>query len=75
MARTNITCTRCGRAPRGRRDLARWNATVRRGVITETNCPDCLTTAEDLEAQISEATTTYGKDVFGRFIGTPKGVA
>lgn len=75
MTHLNYTCSRCGRAPRGRRDLAKWNVDVRRGVVTSIICLDCQTAAEYLEAEVNEATTIYGTDSFGRLIGTPKEVA
>lgn len=52
-----------------------WNVDVRQGVIVQHLCPACQSPEENAEAEINLATTTYGRDAFGRLIGSPKVVA
>ena len=66
-----IRCHRCNRRARGA--MTGWNANLVKGVIIDYLCPNCQTPAEDLEAQVNEATTTYlGADQFGRIWGRRK---
>ncbi len=55
-------CDRCRRRP-GKRDLDRWNAVFRDGVVVGFLCPDCQTPEESTEAEINEATIDYGKPI------------
>ncbi len=64
-----LRCHRCEKRYRGRGD---WNCTLRQGVVLNVTCPDCLTTTENLEAAINEATIEYGRDPIGRVIGRPR---
>jgi DNA-directed RNA polymerase subunit RPC12/RpoP len=65
----SFKCARCGKRSRGKGE---WNVTLAQGVITSVTCPDCQTTEENAEATIHEATLNYGRDAFGRVIGSPK---
>ena len=49
-----------------------WNATVKRGVVVGSLCPNYQTPEENAEAVVNEATTVYGRDAQGRFTGRPK---
>lgn len=64
-----LKCQRCRKRYRGHGD---WNLTAEKGVVVALLCPNCQTPEENAEATVNESTLTYGTDVFGRLIGTPK---
>ena len=53
-------CSRCRRRFRmNAADNDLWNVVFKDGRVTGYLCPDCQTDAEDLEAQVNEATLDY----------------
>lgn len=71
---TTIKCDRCKRRVKFK-NAQGWNMTMVRGMIAGHLCPNCQTPEENAEAEINLATTSYGRDAFGRIIGNPKVVA
>lgn len=68
-----LKCERCPRVFReALPDAKQWNATMKRGILVGSLCPNCQTPEENAEAEINQATTTYSTDAFGRLIGTMK---
>lgn len=65
-------CDRCGRRLRNPGPDCRWNAVVKRGVITGLLCLDCQTPGGNAEAEINHALLDY-VIIDGRLAGRPKG--
>lgn len=71
--RQKIQCSRCKRRASEQTAIDQnWNMTMRQGVCVGFLCNNCQTVAENTEAEINAATTSYGVDSFGRAIGFPK---
>jgi hypothetical protein len=64
-----IRCSRCGKVCRR---AAGWNSMLKGGAVTGFLCPTCQAPDENAEAEINEATLTYGQRSDYGFVAKPE---